>query len=119
MVIKMTPYPLQRSETSTKIMITLFLCFMIGSFSVAFLNVYDKVGRVQSGIAARYGPDTADTGAEPQTNSDGLYGNATGESDKAVFVAKMNTFSALLDITHPHIFEIPLIILVFSHSLML
>jgi hypothetical protein len=121
----MTPYPLHRSERSTKIMITLFLCFMVGSFTIALLNVYDKVGRVKNGIEARYGPDTVETGAAAETAPtaapDGIYGSATGateESDRSIFIAKMNTFSALLDLTHPHIFEMPIIILVLCHFLM-
>src|ERR1051325_5553207 len=107
----MTPYPLHRSETSTKVMITLFLLFMVGSFSVAFLNVYDKVGRVPNGVALRYGPDktdNADVGTAPAITSapaDGIYGSGpnenTGENTGAaapVMVARMNTFSALVDL---------------------
>jgi hypothetical protein len=114
----MTPYPLHRSEKSTKILITLFLFFMTGSFSVAFLNMYDKVGRVPHGIAERYGPDSESdlTGSA----SGGIYdtsGTARTERPPAL-VAKVNTFSALLDLTHPHMFETPLVLLVLCHFLM-
>lgn len=105
----MTPYPLHRSETSTKVLITLFLVFMVGAFAVAFLNVYDKVGRVPNGIIERYGPETT------QSSAEGIYQDG-GEAAPAV--ARVNTFSALIDITHPHIFEMPLVILVLCHFLM-
>jgi hypothetical protein len=117
----MTPYPLHRSETSTKIMITLFLLFMIGSFAIALLNVYDKVGRVPNGVIERYGPDEAhDKFHTPPTTmpadqAGGIYDESV---DQPPALAKANTFSALLDITHPHIFEMPLIILVLCHFLM-
>ncbi len=119
----MTPYPLHRSETSTKILITSFLFFMIGSFTVAFLNTYDKVGRVPNGIAQRYGPDAVNLDSTPlATNTDGIYeegGAIGGSADQlSMAVAKLNTYSALLDITHPHIFEMPLVILVLCHFLM-
>jgi hypothetical protein len=111
----MTPYPLHRSETSTKVMITLFLLFMIGSFAVALLNVYDKVGRVPNGVVERYGPDDAHTAKMPVGETGGIYDEST---DQPPVTAKANTFSALLDITHPHVFEMPLIILVLCHFLM-
>src|SRR5256885_631274 len=118
----MTPYPLQRSETSTKILITLFMLFMVGSFSIALLNVYDKVGRVPNGVVERYGPETADARADraPQvTKTGGIYDEPEmTASDREVSVARMNTFSALLDVTHPHIFEMPIIVLVLCHFLM-
>lgn len=134
---------------------------MIGSFTVALLNVYDKVGRVPNGVVERYGPDTVDSqptaastqtvtdnaqaiGAQTEdapavtTNTGGIYDEpapsttntidstpTTGtmmanqtSSENSPAVARMNTFSALLDITHPHIFEMPIIILVLCHFLM-
>jgi hypothetical protein len=125
----MTPYPLHRSETSTKILITLFMLFMVGSFTVALLNVYDKVGRVPNGVVERYGPDAADAHTEsaPEvTSAGGIYdapaaaseGPDESVSEPPAMVARMNTYSALLDITHPHIFEMPIIILVLCHFVM-
>src|SRR6266508_1143556 len=107
----MTPYPLHRSERHTKVLITMFLLTTLVAFTVAELNVYDKVGRVRNGVAARYGPEEPerlqpDHGGEPlplETES---------------LVARINTFSALLDITHPHVFEMPLVVLVLAHFLM-
>ncbi|MFP5263174.1 MAG: hypothetical protein ACLGJB_14835 [Blastocatellia bacterium] len=124
----MTPYPLHRSETSTKILITFFMLFMVGSFTVALLNVYDKVGRVPNGVVERYGPDVADAPAESApavTGAGGIYDEAAaGEgateaaAEPPAMVARMNTYSALLDVTHPHIFEMPIIILVLCHFVM-
>ena len=113
----MTPYPLHRSEKSTKVMITLFLIFMLVSFTVAFLNVYDKVGRVPNGVVLRYGPEQTELNSTaPSVSNDGIYGGDT-ESAPAM-VARINTFSALLDLTHPHIFELPIVMLVLCHFLM-
>jgi hypothetical protein len=124
----MTPYPLHRSETSTKILITFFMLFMVGSFTVALLNVYDKVGRVPNGVVERYGPDVADPSAESApaaTSAGGIYDEAAagegateGAAEPPAMVARMNTYSALLDVTHPHIFEMPIIILVLCHFVM-
>jgi hypothetical protein len=125
----MTPYPLHRSETSTKILITLFMLFMVGSFTVALLNVYDKVGRVSNGVVERYGPDEQVARTEPApevTSTGGIYdepaatngGASEGVGEPTAMVARMNTYSALLDITHPHIFEMPIIILVLCHFVM-
>lgn len=124
----MTPYPLHRSETSTKILITLFMLFMVGSFTVALLNVYDKVGRVPNGVVERYGPEAANASTESATDvtsAGGIYDEPAANesanestSEPAAMVARMNTYSALLDITHPHIFEMPIIILVLCHFVM-
>lgn len=120
----MTPYPLHRSETSTKIMITLFLLFMVASFSVAFLNVYDKVGLMSKGVVLRYGPDNpAPTNANEPTNEPALPANVNNEPalpslESEPLVARINTFGALIDLTHPHVFEMPLVLLVLCHFLM-
>lgn len=129
----MSPYPLERSDTSTKIMITLFMLFMIGSFTIALLNVYDKVGRAPSGVAERYGPEPARLHAGPgdsstgapavTTDTGGIYNESASASDEhsgdsAPAAVRMNTYSALLDVTHPHIFEMPIVILVLCHFLM-
>ncbi len=121
----MTPYPLHRSDTSTRILITLFLVFIAGSFTVALLNVYDKVGRVPNGVVERYGPDIAaehTKGAPAVTKTGGIYDEPAVANDSAserpAAIGRVNTFSALLDVTHPHIFEMPLIILVLCHFLM-
>jgi hypothetical protein len=112
----MTPYPLSRSDTNTKILITLFLLTTLAAFTVAELNVYDKVGRIKNGVAARYGPEeTADvTNANPGQTAD--TSSLPLETEQPV--ARMNTFTALLDITHPHVFEIPLVLFVLAHFLM-
>jgi hypothetical protein len=128
----MTPYPLERSETGTKVLITLFMLFMVGSFAVALLNVYDKVGRIPNGVVERYGPEARSVPPqagnpspppEVTANSGGIYDQAASPTDEAASqappaVARMNTYSALLDVTHPHIFEMPIIILVLCHFLM-
>jgi len=112
----MTPYPLSRSDTTTKVLITLFLLTTLAAFTVAELNVYDKVGRIKNGVVQRYGPEeTADTAiANP--------GQAAEMSslplETELPVARMNTFTALLDVTHPHVFEIPLVLFVLAHFLM-
>src|SRR5262245_48178208 len=115
----MTPYPLHRSERNTKILITLFLLSMLAAFSIAALNIYDKVARVRAGVAHRYGP-------EP--NPAGRLGDATGgngdssslpmENDPGELAVRMNTFTALMDITHPHLFQIPMLLFVLAHFLM-
>jgi hypothetical protein len=101
------------------------MLFMVGSFTIALLNVYDKVGRVPNGVVERYGPDTAEAHTEraPEvTSTGGIYDEpaATDEASgaPAAMVSRMNTYSALLDITHPHIFEMPIIILVLCHFVM-
>lgn len=108
----MTPFPLARSDFGTKILITIFLLSMIAAFVVAELNVYDKVGRIKDGVALRYGPEA------PPPNPDQPIDPANLPSENDISIARMNTFSLLLDITHPHIFEIPLIIFVIAHFLM-
>lgn len=115
----MTPFPLSRSDLNTKILITIFLLVMLISFGVAELNVYDKVGRIHNGVVLRYGadPELTTKPTEPTTTlppePDVLAMPLEGE-----IVARMNTFSILLDITHPHIFEIPLVLFVLAHFLM-
>ena len=94
----MTPVPLSQSDRNTRILITLFLLTMLAATVVAELNVYDKVGRLPNGVALRYGP-------EDQSESDTL-------------VARMNTFGALLDVTHAHVYELPLVLFVLAHFLM-
>lgn len=110
----MTPFPLARSDFGTKILITIFLLSMIAAFVVAELNVYDKVGRIKDGVVLRYGPEAPPPNLDQAANIDPA--NLPSEND--IVVARMNTFSLLLDITHPHIFEIPLIIFVIAHFLM-
>ncbi|MFN8006703.1 MAG: hypothetical protein U0V70_06735 [Terriglobia bacterium] len=110
----MTPIPLQRSDLSTKILITVFLLFMVASFGIAFLNMYDKVGRLPHGAADRYGPDQDQKGGG---YGDGIYNNAESNPNLALN-SKINTFSALLDLTHPHMFETPIVLLVLCHFLM-
>jgi len=109
----MTPIPLSRSDRNTKILITLFLSTLLTAVAVAELNVYDKVGRFKKGIAVRYGPEKDESP---------LAGDSVGSqplpSEKEMQVARMNTFSMLLDITHSHIFEIPLVMFVLAHFLM-
>ncbi len=115
----MTPFPLSRSDRNTKILMTIFLLVMLVSFGVAELNVYEKVGRIHNGVVLRYGPDPeltanltepkTDLAPEPDISSLPLEGE---------IVARMNTFSTLLDITHPHVFEIPLVLFVLAHFLM-
>jgi len=117
----MTPYPLQRSETSTKILISVFLLFMVASFGIAFLNMYDKVGRLPRGAADRYGPDQVQREVmAPTSNTRGIYDAGSHRSSEAtpVLAARINTFSALLDLTHPHMFETPIVLLVLCHFLM-
>lgn len=110
----MTPYPLHRSERNTKVLITLFLLTTLLAFTVAELNVYDKVGRVKNGVAARYGPERE----SPIGDGAAAESNEPLPLETDPLVARINTFSALLDVTHPHIFEMPLIVLVLAHFLM-
>ncbi|KAF0232619.1 MAG: hypothetical protein FD167_4724, partial [bacterium] len=106
-------------DRNTKILITIFLLVMFISFGVAELNVYEKVGRIHNGVVLRYGPDPeltatlTDPKTDPVPESDVLSLPLEGE-----IVARMNTFSTLLDITHPHVFEIPLVLFVLAHFLM-
>jgi|SRR5262245_8148909 len=112
----MTPYPLSRSDTITKVLITLFLLTTLAAFTVAELNVYDKVGRIKNGVVQRYGTEeTVDiANANPGQAAD--MSSLPLETEPPV--ARMNTFTALLDVTHPHVFEIPLVIFVLAHFLM-
>jgi len=109
----MTPIPLCKSDRNTKILITLFLSTLLMAVAVAELNVYDKVGRFKKGIAVRYGPEF-DESANAVDPTDAL--SLPLEND--MLVSRMNTFSMLLDITHSHIFEIPLVMFVLAHFLM-
>ncbi|MBI4851920.1 MAG: hypothetical protein HY819_09005 [Acidobacteria bacterium] len=123
----MTPFPLSRSDWNTKILITIFLLVMLVSFGVAELNVYDKVGKIKNGVALRYGPDPELT-TSPENNlqspEPSLPSNLAPTEEntplplEGELVARMNTFSTLLDITHPHVFEIPLVLFVLAHFLM-
>lgn len=132
----MTPYPLSKTDKSTKILITLFLATMAVSIGVAELNVKDKVDWTAAGVVRRYGPE--EDVSPPATVSSPDEAGATEESfppetgttELAVpqaeptlvegepLVARMNTFSLLLDVTHPHIFELPLVVFVLAHFLM-
>lgn len=116
----MTPYPLHRSQRNTKILITLFLFSMIAAFAVAGLNIYDKVGRLKGGTAHRYGPERADNGPVVPSSAEDELPLESSPSAPAVepVVARMNTFSSLVDITHPHIFQIPIMLFVLAHFLM-
>ena len=137
----MTPYPLHKSDRNTKILITLFLATMLVSIAVAELNVYDKVRWTRDGIVRRYGADEAPpaepiapppaaTGAEDFPLESGSNGaetpaepevgpTATGPVARPdELVAKMNTFSLLVDVTHPHVFELPVVLFVLAHFLM-
>lgn len=102
----MTPIPLAYTDRNTRILITLFLGTMLVAIGVAELNVYDKVGRLPGGIVQRYGPDL------PHPDVTAL------PSEGDLLVARMNTFSQLLDITHAHVFELPLVMFVLAHFLM-
>jgi hypothetical protein len=132
----MTPYPLSKSDKSTKILITLFLATMAVSVGVAELNVKDKVDWTAAGVVRRYGPEE-DVGPpaslsspdEPGATED-EFPPESGTTELAVpkaeptlvegepLVARMNTFSLLLDVTHPHVFELPLVVFVLAHFLM-
>ncbi len=117
----MTPFPLSRSDWNTKILITIFLLVMLVSFTVAELNVYDKVGRIKNGVVLRYGPSPELTidpnNPNPEPNILSTEPSLTPPVEGEI-VARMNTFSILLDITHPHVFEIPLVLFVLAHFLM-
>lgn len=106
----MTPIPLAYTDRNTRILITLFLVTMLAAIGVAELNVYDKVGRLRSGVVERYGPDSSSSGSSADAAS------LPSESD--ALVARMNTFSQLLDVTHAHVFELPLVLFVLAHFLM-
>jgi hypothetical protein len=110
----MTPTPLCKSDRNTKVLITLFLSTLLTAVAVAELNVYDKVGRFEKGIAGRYGPEF-DESAPRITDSGDV---RSFPSEREMPVSRMNTFSMLLDITHSHIFEIPLVMFVLAHFLM-
>lgn len=114
----MTPIPLAHIDRNTRILITLFLLTMLVAIGVAELNVYDKVGQLRGGVVQRYGPDASspsDTGTlRPGSPAD--VAALPRESD--ALVARMNTFSQLLDVTHAHVFELPLVLFVLAHFLM-
>src|SRR5262249_3676689 len=132
----MTPYPLSKSDNGTKVLITLFMLTMLAAFAVAELNVYDKVGRIKGGVVRRYGPETTPpaTGqtSASQNGVEGQRASETPESDSTEAgadveslpfedeapVARVNTFTALLDATHPHVFEMPVVMLVLAHFVM-
>jgi hypothetical protein len=124
----MTPYPLSKSDPSTKVLITLFLATMLVSIAVAELNVYDKVKWTPGGVVARYGPDPEPppvTEAPPASSGDDLPletgSNAADQQlplEGDTLVARMNTFTLLVDVTHPHVFELPVVIFVLAHFLM-
>jgi hypothetical protein len=99
-----TPFPLWRSDRNTKILISTFLASMLVAIGVAELNNYDKVWRARDGVVQRYGPEKEVDPDAPLQPGD--------------LVARMNTFSTLLDVTHPHVFEIPLVLFVLAHFLM-
>lgn len=107
----MTPIPLASTDHNTRILITLFLLTMLVAIAVAELNVYDKVGRLRGGVAQRYGPEASvPTSPSPDV--------AALPSEDEQLVARMNTFSQLLDVTHSHVFELPLVLFVLAHFLM-
>lgn len=110
----MTPIPLSKSDFSTKVLITLFLVTMLIAMVTAELNVWDKIGRVKSGIAARYGPEVD----LPPIDESNQVSPESFPSETELPVVQMNTYTALLDITHPHIFQIPMMIFVLAHFLM-
>ena len=113
----MTPIPLAHIDRNTRILITLFLLTMLVAIGVAELNVYDKVGRLRGGVVQRYGPDASspDIGiSRPGSPAD----VAALPSESDALVARMNTFSQLLDVTHAHVFELPLVLFVLAHFLM-
>ena len=123
----MTPYPLSKSDPSTKVLITLFLATMLVSIAVAELNVYDKVRWTPSGVAARYGPDPETpaaaeappaSGEEFPLESGSNAAEAPPLAEGDTLVARMNTFTLLVDVTHPHVFELPLVVFVLAHFLM-
>lgn len=107
----MTPIPLAYTDRNTRILITLFLLTMLAAIGVAELNVYDKVGRLRGGVAQRYGSDAPVQTAPPADVS------ALPSEDEQL-TARMNTFSQLLDVTHAHVFELPLVLFVLAHFLM-
>ncbi len=80
---------------------------MLAAFAVAGLNIYDKVARYPKGLVARYGPDT---GSAVDLNS--------LPAENEAIVARMNSFSQLVDVTHAHAFELPLVMFVLAHFLM-
>ena len=122
----MTPYPLSRSDTNTKVLITLFLLTMLAAFAVAEMNVYDKVGRIKNGVVERYGPESGGRAAplrdpalaEVSRTSDMAEAAEALPLESEMPVARMNTFSILVDVTHSHVFELPLVIFVLAHFLM-
>jgi hypothetical protein len=113
----MTPYPLHRSERNTKILITLFLLSMLAAFVVASINIYDKVARFSSGVAHRYGPEVVSPLGSDAAGNPGNE-NLPMENEPVELAARMNTFTALMDITHPHLFQIPMMLFVLAHFLM-
>ncbi len=103
----MTPIPLSRTPRNTRILVTLFLLTMLAAFGVAGLNIYDKVARYPKGVVARYGPDT-----ESAVDLNSL------PAENEAMIARMNSFSQLVDVTHAHAFELPLVMFVLAHFLM-
>jgi hypothetical protein len=114
----MTPYPLHTSDKNTKILITMFLLSMIAAFGIAGLNIYDKVGRMKIGVAQRYGSEAADTPQSPFESAAELPIEDSPEAISSPIAARMNTFGSLVDITHPHLFQIPIMLFVLAHFLM-
>ncbi len=111
----MTPIPLGRMDRSSRILITLFLLTMLVAFGVAGLNIYDKVGRSHASIVERYGPDLT-PGKMRSQESDTELNQLPAENDP--LVVRSNTFSQLVDVTHAHAFELPLVLFVLAHFLM-
>jgi hypothetical protein len=140
----MTPYPLSRTDKATKVLITMFLATIAVSIGVAELNVNDKVRFTDAGVVARYGPEEAGPPTPApgpddfplESGSNGAPGteefplesgsNAAPASSTPpvtappleTLVSRMNTFTLLLDVTHPHVFELPLVMFVLAHFLM-
>jgi hypothetical protein len=108
----MTPTPLALSDRNTRILITLFLATMLAAIGVAELNIYDKVGRLRNGVVERYGPSTSSEEAASSADIASL------PRENELLVARLNTFSQLLDVTHAHVFELPLVLFVLAHFLM-
>lgn len=107
----MTPIPLAYTDRNTRILITLFLLTMLAAIGIAELNVYDKVGRLRGGVVERYGPDLT-------SRNDSSFDVASLPGEHETLIARMNTFSQLLDVTHSHVFELPLVLFVLAHFLM-
>ena len=93
---KMPGFTLANSNTSTKILITLFLVTILCGLSVALLQYYDRAGDFTQKAAEEW-----------------VLGNP--DDVNATKIMPEKTFGQLVGITHEHAFSVPILIFVLLH----